>query len=744
MDESKIIPDILLIMAPPWDLQCPPAGIAYLAGAVKAAGMTAEILDLNTRLFADLCHSELGSFSDHHVINTSPPEVVAARLFSQAGDLLDGYIDRIMHSGATVAGFSVHRGNVAFTERFARRLRRRVPGLQILYGGPEMVPARVSGAMEGFAADAFVLGEGEKTLVDALKGFKADGHFSEMPGMVVRESGTLSMFVPRITRGLDELAPPDFSGFEMRTYRPPEDQPLLPILFSRGCSHRCAFCTDCLASGKFRRRSPESVAAEIESHVHERGVRRFCFNDLTVSADPKALRELCELLIERKLDIRWWANASIEKRLDRPLFELMRKAGCDQLVFGIDSGSDAVLKGMRKHYNSTTAGAVISAVHEAGIETSVNFIVGFPGENETEFQQTLDFIRRYRGAITRVTQAAVLSLVPGSHLTDHAEEYGVRVGDGTWNAGQGNDFRERASRLARLVDLLRELNIPLAYAFSEPPPPEGTESAPKTDTPVPELKIEDVAFLDSADQAKGSFDPGQEMQVRIRFSTKSAPIDPLVRLQIFNNENPFRENLFVFGMNNARRGFSFGDLQPGEHEVRLAIESLDLLPGNYRVAIGFWPEEEASEPFDHRFCAYSFAVSGESDGTVVDLPSSWEVIESSSGAVEENRIEAFEVPSDTVESGSSFIVELDVETVEAATIGIEIKSGRVAIARSMGMAIGPGKRRIRCTLDSVNLLEGLYELRAFPNNEPLGQFKVASKPDMGGGLAVLSTKWERS
>jgi radical SAM superfamily enzyme YgiQ (UPF0313 family) len=160
------------------------------------------------------------------------------------------------------------------------------------------------------------------------------------------------------------------------------------------------------------------LQAEVLHNIERYGVRLFGLTDSL--PDARTVSQLCDWLIEDHLDTRWTSFGRI-KHLDS-LFEKMAHAGWVSLWFGIESGSERVLRRMNKHYTAEDIKQTIAAAQAAGIQSSAGFVVGFPGEDESTLAETLEVARGI--ALDRIVFTPY-HLNPGSLVGEMPDYYGV-------------------------------------------------------------------------------------------------------------------------------------------------------------------------------------------------------------------------------------------------------------------------------------------------------------------------------
>ena len=757
--------DILLLICPPWDLSGPPLALGYLAAALQSRGIAVEAWDLNIRFFHAVMDTPLRQLWAMESQNTIAAETMTDRFFDQGAHAVEDLVQRILDSGFQTLGFSVHCRNAAFTERLVHRIRQRAPKLTILYGGPEVSVALAIDGFRSLSADGYVVGEGEQTLPEVLERRWNDPDCDPIPGFFRADRDTLQTFVPRPPlRDLDSLPFPDWDQFPLFEYHPKEGVINLPFLLSRGCIGRCSFCTDHGLAGRHRVRSAANAVEEIRRHVARYGVRFFGFNDLICDGSLNELERFCDRLIEADLDIQWWSYAVVRKGLTESLFRKMRASGCVSINFGLESGSDRVLERMNKFYDTATAQQVLRDCTRVGIPTSINIIVGFPGETQKEHHETIDFLVQNKHAIHSVINLSTLMLTPGSDVHRFPDKYGILVdpAQSTWHAQDGNTLSERNRRLFEIRRLLGKMHIPISIINIEPGselPPDPPPSRASDLDADPSIRLVSVTTLDAGDREAIEFETGGKMTLRLCFRVEKELADPMVRVQITNSENPKNDPIFVFGTNTDRFGLHLGALKPGDGEIRLVVQRLNLAPGAYHVAAGLWPEELAPAPYHEISEGCAFVIAGKADllGYKAALPARWRLEEKATTMgwmlrpIElldtDGRPKPFFLTDEPLLARVGFQLDKANRFFFAAFI---LDKG-YKVFRSINKEPIPFRRgEATLEIDPITLLEGVYHLilclidptTGNPVRAQSAPFEVRNRRWEGAGLVFLPCAWE--
>lgn len=240
--------------------------------------------------------------------------------------------------------------------------------------------------------------EPEVALLDVCLALREGSLPVGIPGVSVNSDGAIMHGPDRpFLKDIDSLPMP--SHLLMRTgshLATDSHRPFALIKTSRGCPHGCVFCTTHVFHGsKWRARSPQSIVEEMQLVYSSTGIRDFFLQSDVFEHSRAWAIELAERIIKAGLEITWFANSRADA-VDIDLLRLFKRSGCRMLAFGLESGSDAVLKACRKGTNAAAGARAIQACREAGIRTLTYFVFGLPGETNETIKETLDFIRAIR------------------------------------------------------------------------------------------------------------------------------------------------------------------------------------------------------------------------------------------------------------------------------------------------------------------------------------------------------------
>ena len=237
--------------------------------------------------------------------------------------------------------------------------------------------------------DDFIVFEGETALLEMINQLEGRKDFSKVPNLIWRQDGKITVNQPFYSENLAEHPAPNYKGFPLDQYLAPHT--VLPVQFSRGCYYKdCAFCALTLDHQNFRQKDPIKVVDELEALSKLHNTPYFFFTDECLALSPT--KRLCKELINRNLDLQWTAELRFEKNLSRELLSSMREAGCQKIVFGLETYNARLMDFMVKGITQENVARICSDCVDIGIAVHCYVIVGFPTETEEESLETMNFI----------------------------------------------------------------------------------------------------------------------------------------------------------------------------------------------------------------------------------------------------------------------------------------------------------------------------------------------------------------
>ncbi|HOW29007.1 MAG TPA: radical SAM protein [Elusimicrobiota bacterium] len=461
---------VALVQAPVWWTVDPPLGLAQMAGCALQYGHEVHVFDLNIQLWKQRPpqYQNMWLWEQFHLWNN--PEVIK-NYFETNRAVIEDYVQQILRTGVRVIGFSVALGSHLASCELARMIKKEDPKRLIVMGGQYFFRNQdYRDFVRQNGVDIVIRGAADNMFPKVLSLIELDRGLEFIPGLVFRKGKyVVDTGAPTPIRDLDITPFADFTRFPMDLY---EDQNRIPISASRGCIWSCRYCSTWTFWPSYAYMSGNRIYSEILYH------RRFFpkrfhieFYDITANGKPETLSRFSDLVIENELrsgwkHFRWKINAVIRPDMTAELLQKMAKANCQDIIYGIESGSPKVLKLMHKLYKIEVAERVLKDTHNAGIKSVANFMFGFPGETEQDFQMTLDFLNRNYRHLDRVyASASFTSLEEFSYLTEHQEDFGIqKTADKKhnlyWRTKDGtNNYLVRLDRFKRFRELASRLGV---------------------------------------------------------------------------------------------------------------------------------------------------------------------------------------------------------------------------------------------------------------------------------------------
>jgi anaerobic magnesium-protoporphyrin IX monomethyl ester cyclase len=334
----------------------PPLGLASLAAVLERNGIPVRILDTAA-------------------LGLSQEEIIR-----RVTDLNPGWV-----------GITSTTVEINHSLRLAALIKKSLPHAKIVFGGSHAsaLPSEVAAHP---AVDAVVLCEGEATFLELVQ----TGDFSKVKGITYRQdSGAVVSTPPRpFLADLDQLPMPAYHLLPMKQYRPSMGNfrrlPAMSMVTTRGCPGRCTFCSTRGMGEKIRYRSAGLLADEIELLIKDYGIKEISFYDDTISWHKANFTRLLEEIIRRKLDISWSCMSRVDM-VDYEMLCLMRRAGCHQVAYGVESSSPEILRNVKKNVDPALVPGVVRDSRRAGLNVRLMFMFGNPGETRETMADTLKF-----------------------------------------------------------------------------------------------------------------------------------------------------------------------------------------------------------------------------------------------------------------------------------------------------------------------------------------------------------------
>lgn len=328
-----------------------------------------------------------------------------------------------------IIGLTAVTPSIIKTVKLASIIKKVYPEIPIIIGGPHFTAVPEQTLMDYSVFDYGVVGEGEDTLIELVESLSADKTPSHVAGVAFRGDRGIRFTPPRQPiKDLDSLPFPAWDlldGFPSR-YHPAlfkyKKLPSTHIISARGCPNRCIFCDTSVFSREIRFHSSEYVLDIIGYLIKNFGIKEIIFEDDQFLIKKKRVARICEGILKAKWDISWCCSGRVNSVNNPELLNLMKRSGCWQISYGIESGNQKILDFAKKAITINQIEKAVRLTHEAGILSKGYFIFGLPYETEETMKKTIRFARHIP---LNDISAFTLTPFPGSEMYDIAEQHGT-------------------------------------------------------------------------------------------------------------------------------------------------------------------------------------------------------------------------------------------------------------------------------------------------------------------------------
>jgi len=296
----------------------------------------------------------------------------------------------------------------------------------IVLGGPHatIYPEETLN-LEG--VDCVITGEGEIPFLKLVQALEKKISPLKVPGLVYNSNGKIiknpaSGFI----ENLDALPFPARHLTPIKKYNSILGGPhvVTTMFTSRGCPFSCAFCDRPHMGQKFRARSPKNVVDEMEE-CKKMGIDEILIYDDTFTVQRQRVLDICSEILKRNLKILWDVRARVDT-VDEEMLSRMKQAGLTRIHFGVEAGSDKILKILNKGITTDQVKKAFALARKNKIETLAYFMIGSPKETKEDIKKSINLARKLKAEFVHAT---ILTPYPATKLYQQALEKGVIKSD---------------------------------------------------------------------------------------------------------------------------------------------------------------------------------------------------------------------------------------------------------------------------------------------------------------------------
>ena len=333
----------------------PSLGLAYIAAYLEQRGHRVSIIDLNAEPIG-----------------------------------IDGLLKRIEQNKCRMVGITATTVQINSALIIAKTIKEKFSGIKIIMGGPH--PSIMSDeVLSAEFVDYIVRQEGELTMLDLVEGKVPE----QILGLSYKKNGVIIHNPPRpFIDNLDTLPFPARHLLPMEHYSPTlgnyKRLPATSMITTRGCPGKCTFCNTDLFGKSIRVRSAENIVKEIIALIKNYKIKEVSFYDDTFTVNKKNIQEFCSTIIKNNIDITWSCMSRIDCTTS-DLLEVMKKAGCHSICYGIESADEQILCNINKRISLDHAKEVIKWTKKANIDVRISLMLGNPGETNKTLEKTIRY-----------------------------------------------------------------------------------------------------------------------------------------------------------------------------------------------------------------------------------------------------------------------------------------------------------------------------------------------------------------
>lgn len=407
-----------------------PIGLAYVAAVLRDAGHEICVIDAPGEAIDR--YVEVESPAGTLVINGLTPREIVERIDPETEII--GITHMFIHEWP-------------FVREIAEGAKKKIPGVTVILGGENSTAFWDHIFKETDAVDYCVLGEGESSMVPLVQRIQMGDPATDLKGVAVHPqiSGRCAVHLSNNRQEVstvayakqaalqlggrieepDSLPWPAWEYFPVEQYMRSADHygvhrgKCMPLLATRGCPYQCTFCSNPqMWTTRYVTRKPEEVVKEMKFYVEKYGAENFNFCDLTAIVLKEWILEFCSLLKKEKLDITWQLpTGTRSEALDEQVLSLVYETGCRNITYAPESGSDRMLRVLKKKVQLPRMLGSLRSAHRAKLVTRVNIIIGHPREKPADTLKSLWFLMKCALAGCQDAAVMIFAPYPGSEDT---------------------------------------------------------------------------------------------------------------------------------------------------------------------------------------------------------------------------------------------------------------------------------------------------------------------------------------
>jgi radical SAM superfamily enzyme YgiQ (UPF0313 family) len=269
--------------------------------------------------------------------------------------------------------------------------------IKTILGGAHISACQEKTMEECSDLDIGVIGEGEQTLLETVRKIENNKSFASVDGIMYRDSGKIIKTKARLAvQDLDQIPfparelLPNLSSYSHTAYRGKKNKIIATMITSRGCPFSCTYCDQSVFGKNWRKHSADYVFSEMKWLLEKFNVNFISIEDDNFSLYKPRVKEICTKIIDHSLNISWACSGRVNN-VDDDMLRLMKKAGCESIYVGIESGVPRIQKLIYKNISNEQVNEGISKIKANGLKVIGSFMLGIPSETKEEMKQTVEY-----------------------------------------------------------------------------------------------------------------------------------------------------------------------------------------------------------------------------------------------------------------------------------------------------------------------------------------------------------------
>lgn len=270
------------------------------------------------------------------------------------------------------------------------------PRIVTVLGGPHVTYLPEETLRENAAIDIVACGEGERVIIDLVRCIERGGQLSQVKGIGFRSNGSVILTELQPLVDLDELPLPAYHLLPMEKYNFVLLGRFATVIASRGCPHRCTFCSEWrFWGGRWRQRDPKKIGDELELLVRKYKIESIWFGDDCFNVSAEMIRGICDEIKTRNLDFNWFYQGRADLLVEhRDLLPVMRETGNRMVQIGIEAATDRDLEEMNKNLSLDKVAEAVKLLRDHDIVAQGLIIVGTRSDSADSIIQKVRYMQR--------------------------------------------------------------------------------------------------------------------------------------------------------------------------------------------------------------------------------------------------------------------------------------------------------------------------------------------------------------